>query len=206
MSEAYHPKLESVRWRPKPIATERLLLRGYEPSDCGQVFAYASDPDVTVYMAWNRHKTLADTQNFLDTFAAMNYRARELDFAICERERPDRAIGGMGLYWRSRTHGVMELGYVLDKAYWGRGYVPEAGRSLMQFAFATLEVHRIYAPVLAENEKSRKAAVKMGMNLDGVLRSSLMLRGRRWDEAVYSMLRDEIQTQSGLLHERDERS
>lgn len=192
MSEASRPTLETVRWRPRPLKTERLLLRGYEPSDCERIFAYASDPEVTPFMAWERHKTIADSRNFLDSFAAMNYRARELDFAICERSRPEVVIGGMGVYWRSRAHGVMELGYVLDKAYWGRGYVPEAGRCLMRFAFETLEVHRIYAPVLSENEKSRRAALKMGMTLDGILRSSLMLRGRRWDEAVFSMLRSEM--------------
>lgn len=43
----------------------------------------------------------------------------------------------------------------------------------------------------AENEKSRRAALKMGLTLDGVLRSSLCFRGRRWDEAIYSVLHSE---------------
>ena len=172
--------------------TQRLRLRGYEPADCRQIFAYASDPDVTPYMAWDRHRSLVDTRRFLNASAAANYRAGELDYAICERDNPEKAIGGMGVYWRSRSHGVMEFGYVLAKPYWGRGYVPEVGRRLLKYAFETLEVQRIYAPVLSENTKSRRAAEKMGMTLDGVLRASLWIRGRRWDEMIFSILRSEV--------------
>ncbi len=184
--------LTNIRWRPERLETEHLLLRGYELSDCEGIFAYASDPAVAAYMAWDRHQSIEDTRRFLNTFVAANYRARELDYAICERGSSLRVIGGLGAYWRSRSHGVMELGYVLAKEHWGKGYIPEAAKRLMAYAFETTDVQRIYAPILAENTKSRRAAQKMGMTLDGTLRSSLMLRGRRWDEAVFSMLRAEV--------------
>jgi len=57
--------------------------------------------------------------------------------------------------------------------------------------FRTTAVERIHAPILAENARSRRAAEKMGLTLDGVLRSALELRGRRWDETIYSILRTE---------------
>jgi RimJ/RimL family protein N-acetyltransferase len=97
----------------------------------------------------------------------------------------------MGLFLRSRQHGSYELGYVLRRSAWGAGLAPEAARVLIDYAFSEGLAERIYAPVFAENEKSRRAAVKMGLTLDGVLRSSLCFHGRRWDEAVYSILRSE---------------
>jgi ribosomal-protein-alanine N-acetyltransferase len=93
---------------------------------------------------------------------------------------------------RSQQHRVMEICYVLCRAAWANGYLPEAGRCLLRHAFETTNVHRIYAPIFAENTKSRRAAEKMGMKLDGVLRSALFFKGRRWDEAIYSVLKGEI--------------
>lgn len=48
------------------------------------------------------------------------------------RSSPAELIGSMGVYWHPREQCVIELGYVLAKEYWGNGYVPEAGRALMQ--------------------------------------------------------------------------
>ena len=184
-------KLDEVGWRPPKLETARLLLRGWEASDAEHIYAYASDPEVTAYMAWNRHTSLNASHGFLNTFAAGMYQQQDLSYALCARSEPERALGGVGLHWRSREHKVMELGYVLARPQWGQGYVPEAGQALLQFAFQTTTVERIYAPIFSENAKSRRAAEKMGLKFEGVLRSCLELRGRRWDEAIYSVLRSE---------------
>ena len=181
--------LSDVTWRPPRLETDRLLLRGWEPTDVDAVFAYASDPEVTPFMAWDRHRSLADSRTFLDVFVAEKYAAQELDYCICLRSDPTDAIGGIGLYWSYRPHGTMELGYVLRRSAWGNGFVPEAGRRLIRHAFETTDVARVFAPIFAQNEKSRRAAEKMGLELDGVLRSAVQYRGRRWDEAIYSVLR-----------------
>jgi ribosomal-protein-alanine N-acetyltransferase len=184
-------ELRQVAFRPPTLHTQRLVLRGWEPEDEAAIFAYASDPRVTPYMAWDRHQSIEDARTFLHEYVAANYRAGQLDYAICLREEPARAIGGMGIYLRSIQHQTAELGYVLAHDYWGRGFVPEAGRKLIDTMFRSSAVERIYAPIFGENEKSRKAASKMGMTLDGVLRQSICFRGVRRDEAVYSILRSE---------------
>jgi ribosomal-protein-alanine N-acetyltransferase len=186
------PQLSTVPWRPPRIETARLLLRGWEESDAEQVYAYASDPEVTAYMAWNQHAELKDSLQFLNGLVADFYQRGELTYALCARSEPERALGGIGLHWRSRQHGVLELGYVLSRTCWGQGYVPEAGRALVRFAFESTTVERIYAPIFSQNSKSRRAAEKMGLHFEGVLRSCLALRGQRWDEAIYSVLRSEM--------------
>lgn len=181
--------LSKVAFRPPRLETSRLILRGYEPADAEAIFAYGSDPEVARYMAWNQHGSIDDAKKFLDESVAPAYERGELEYAIALRGAPDRLIGGIGLLWRCETHMVMELGYVLAREHWGKGYVPEAGRALIDFAFRTTQVERIYAPIFTENVKSWRAATKMGLRLEGVLRSSLSLRGRRWDQAIYSILR-----------------
>jgi [ribosomal protein S5]-alanine N-acetyltransferase len=181
--------LRDVAWRPPPLVTDRLLLRGWEPHDLDAVFAYASDPEVTLFMSWERHRSPDDARAFLDVFIADNYAARELDYCLCLRDDPSTAIGGVGLY--RRPHETMELGYVLRRRSWGQGIVPEAGRRLVRHAFETTDVFRIHAPIFAENAKSRRAAKKIGLRFEGVLRSAVALRGRRWDTAIYAIVRDD---------------
>jgi ribosomal-protein-alanine N-acetyltransferase len=184
-------RLVDVAWRPPAIETERLVLRGREPEDAEAIFRYASDPEVTPYMAWEPSRSLADVWDFLDGLTAHNYEQEELDYAIALRSAPQLAIGGVSVCWHPRKHRVMELGYVLDKAHWGRGMMPEAARALIQYAFRTTPVERIYAPIFAGNAKSRRAAEKIGLAFEGVLRSSVEFRGERRDEAIYAIIRGE---------------
>jgi len=183
--------LSDLNWRPPPLRTARLLLRGYEPSDAAAIHVYASDPETTRYMAWDRHTSIEGAHAFLNGWIKDAYEQRQHEYAVCLLASPERVIGGVGARVISAPHRTMELGYILAREHWGRGLIPEAGRALIEHAFRTTDVQRIYAPILAENARSRRAAEKMGLTLDGVLRSALELRGRRWDEAIYSVLRGE---------------
>lgn len=186
-------RLVDVAWRPPVIETERLVLRGREPEDAEAIFRYASDPDVTPYMAWEPSRSLDDVWDFLDGMTAFNYEQEALDYAIALRSSPRELIGSIGVYWNPRHHRVMDFGFVLAKAHWGNGYVPEAGRALIEHAFRTTRVERIFAPIFAENAKSRRAAEKMGLRFEGILRSSVEYRGVRRDEAIYAILRSDLQ-------------
>src|SRR5690606_27985463 len=82
--------LSEVSFRPPLLGTDRLLLRGYEPSDKAAILEYASDVETAQYMLWERHRTIADAETFLDGFVSENYAAEALDYAICERDRSER--------------------------------------------------------------------------------------------------------------------
>jgi [ribosomal protein S5]-alanine N-acetyltransferase len=183
--------LAEVAWRPPVLRGERVLLRGYELSDAAAIHGYASDVETTRYVSFETHTSIEGAYGFLNDRIADSYRRRELTYAICLLDQPERAIGGAGVRTTSEVHNTMELGYVLDRAYWGQRLVPEAARLVLDHAFETTDVARIVAPIFSDNTRSRRVAEKLGMTLDGILRSSLHLRGRRWDDAIYSILRHE---------------
>ena len=76
---APRPTLSDVPWRPPVIETERLVLRGYEPTDAPGILRYASDPEVTRFMAWDPCRNLDDVNGFLNGAIAPHYQACELD-------------------------------------------------------------------------------------------------------------------------------
>ena len=184
--------LNEVTWRPPVIETERLVLRGYELDDAPAIYAYASDPEVTPYMTFDRSRSIDEVLVFLNGRIASSYCEQQLEYMLALRDEPDIAIGALSAVWYSRAHRVLELGYILAKEHWGNGYMPEAGRALMRFAFETTNAARIFAPIFAPNAKSRRCAEKIGLTLEGIHRSALELRGQRWDEAIYAVLRDEF--------------
>ena len=80
---------------------------------------------------------------------------------------------------------------MLRRSAWGNGFIPEVGRRLIRKAFQTADAARIVAPIAAENERSRRAAEKMGLEFEGILRSLVQYRGRRFDIAIYTIVREE---------------
>jgi len=190
------PRLSQISWRPPTLQSARLVLRGYEPSDAEAIFAYTSDVETTLHMAWDRHGSMRDTWTYLNGWVANGYARRQLYYAICLREQPERVIGGVG----ASAHGERsyQLGYVLGREHWGRGIVPEAATRLLDQLFRETDALRVFAPVYADNHKSRRVAAKLGMQLDGVLRSAVERHGQRKDEAVYSLLRDEWRARSDV--------
>ena len=147
------------------IRTPRLMLRPVTMADLATTHAYAGDLENTRFMMFLPYADEAET-------AAALREAVELwrmdsperyEFALCLTDGTH--IGGLTLYMmEDRTEA--ELGWVLHRDYWRRGYVTEAARALMDFA-RTLGVRRIFACCDSENVASYRAMEKLGMRLCG---------------------------------------
>lgn len=59
--------------------------------------------------------------------------------------------------------GDIEIGWHLNKRQWGRGYATEYGRKLIELGFETFNLDRVHAVVDLNNDKSKKVAIRLGM-------------------------------------------
>ena len=66
------------------------------------------------------------------------------------------------------------IGYVAARAYWGKGYVPEATRSIIDWAFQQPSIYRVYATTDVENVASQRVLEKVGMQCEGILRKYIV--------------------------------
>ena len=146
------------------IRTPRLLLRPLTQADLTTAYAYAGDLENTRFMMFlpdadeaetALHLAEAEEQWSMDT-------PERYEFAICLE---GLHIGSVTLYMQD-DRSEAELGWVLHKAYWRRGYVSEAALALMDFA-RSLSVKRIFACCDSENVASYKTMEKLGMRLCG---------------------------------------
>ncbi|MGH9382724.1 MAG: GNAT family N-acetyltransferase [Vicinamibacterales bacterium] len=153
-------------WAPQRIETTRLLLVRPTAADAEAIFSrYASDPDVTHYLSWPRHLTVADTATFLAFSESEWNRWPAGPYLI--RSRTDRTLlGGTGLSfetpWRAMT------GYVVAKDSWGRGYATEALEAMVALA-RRLRVMRLYALCHPAHAASQRVLEKCGFVKEATL-------------------------------------
>jgi len=173
---------------PPAIETERLILRPFKITDAEAVFAYASDAENTRYMIWERHKTPKDTIDFIN-FELSNYeKGNCFDYAFILKET-GKLIGSGGCMAANVPH-CAEIGYIIDKKYWGKGLVPEAMAALVEFFTRELGIKRIEAKHFAENPNSGKVMLKLGMKYEGTLRQKVYARGRYWNVLQYARINE----------------
>lgn len=144
---------------PAQVETARLSLAPPREADAEEIFErYASAPDVTRFLAWPRHQSLADTQAFLGFSAAQWERWPAGPYLI--RSRDDgRLLGCTGLAFDAPDRA--STGYVFAKDAWGQGYATEALRAMVDLARAA-GVVKLHALCHPEHQASAHVLEKCG--------------------------------------------
>ena len=169
------------------LETERLLLRPMRVSDTADMFAYAHDPAVTQYLLWRPHPDPAYTRSYLEYLAGRYRLGTCYEWAVVCRE-DGHMIGTCGFAGVDFPNNTGEVGYVINPAYRGRGFAPEAVRRVLRFGFDVMGLHRITARYMMGNDASRRVMDKVGMTFEGVRRESMLIKGSYRDIGVSAML------------------
>lgn len=156
---------------PDKIETKHLVLRRPRISDADDIFdAYASDPEVTRYLTWPPHTDPSTLTSFLRILLTRWDSGEEYSWVLTQPSE-DRVIGMIGC--RVREH-MADIGYVLSRKYWTRGYVTEAAKSILDWASGLETVYRVWAVCDVENKASARVLEKVGMEREGTLRRFIM--------------------------------
>jgi RimJ/RimL family protein N-acetyltransferase len=151
---------------PDRLETARLLLRRPRPADARAILErYASDLEVTRYVAWPAHLTDADSARFIRFSDSEWDRWPAGPYLIVDRAA-GRLLGSTGLAFDT-PHEAM-TGYVLARDAWGRGYATEALRAMVALA-PGLGVTRLSAVCHVEHRVSARVLEKGGFVLQGTL-------------------------------------
>jgi RimJ/RimL family protein N-acetyltransferase len=172
------------------IETERLILRAARLADAKAVTSLINDRRIAENTARIPHPySLADAQAFLST---ANRDPNEPSFLITLAE--GTIIGGCGIHLL--PGGDPELGYWIGLPYWGRGYVTEAARAMIDHAFGALGYERLTSRARVSNPASRRVLEKCGFQWSGVsliriraLRSSAPVDCFRLDRGLWASLK-----------------
>ena len=100
-------------------------------------------------------------------------------------------VGTCGFANLEAAHTRAELGYVLSRGYWGRGFASEAVQAMIGFGFENMGLNRIEACCIAENVASTRVMEKAGMTHEGTLRQRELIKGAYRDIKLYAILKSE---------------
>ena len=148
----------------KVIFTERLILRPFIQTDLDDFYEYASVEGVGEMAGWKHHENKEKSQEILNTFIA-----QDKVFAIVEKVS-GKVIGSLGveeyglegaLTEFSNYYG-RELGFVLSKQHWGKGYMPEAVNAVVNYLFNELDLDFLTCGYYNFNTQSKRVQEKCG--------------------------------------------
>ena len=152
---------------PEVIRTQRLLLRPPRQSDAEAIFrAYACDTEVARFVRWRPHTSVEETEQYVAGCVAAWDGGSRFPWVIELAE----GVGPLGMV-ELRVEGFKaDVGYVLARPFWGRGFATEALRPVVAWALAEPGIYRVWAVCDTENLASARVLEKAGMSREGLLR------------------------------------
>lgn len=125
------------------LETERLILREFAADDWQDLNAYTSDPLVVQYMSFGP-TTAEQARAYIEgcRTRAQEQPRRLFELAVVLRAE-QRVIGNATLELERGDMRNASFAYLLNRQYWGQGYMTEAMRVVFNFGFNQLRLHRL---------------------------------------------------------------
>ncbi|MDH6113880.1 ribosomal-protein-alanine N-acetyltransferase [Kitasatospora sp. MAP12-15] len=149
--------------RSQVAETDRLILARPDPSDAPAVFAVHGDPATNLHNPHGPHRSLDESEAFLQTMLADWTRDSIGYCAVTRREDPGTVIGFAGIRV-SQIEGkrVLNLYYRFTPSSWGYGFAGEAARTALGLARSLFPDTPVVALIREDNLPSRRLAERLG--------------------------------------------
>ena len=148
------------------LTTDRLILREYNDADIDDYFRLKSDKETMYYLQdiqlFSQEEANADFANIL---ADMKCEDRKFYFFHIELKETHEQVGSVGYTVVDNTPRgkIVHAGYFIYPKFWSEGYVTEAFKKVLEYAFTENDVYRVTTGCLAENIGSEKVMIKCGL-------------------------------------------
>jgi [ribosomal protein S5]-alanine N-acetyltransferase len=161
----------------------RCTVRDWRMEDAPSLFKHSNNRNVsrTLRDRFPYPYTIEDAKEFLARSTSKEMRN---NFCI---EIDGAAVGGIGVHIGEDVHRhVASIGYWLGEEFWGQGVMSEVVPAFVNYCFATLPLHRIYAEAYENNPASARILEKAGFVLEGRLRKNVIKDGQILDSLLYA--------------------
>jgi len=173
-----------------PLPTDRLTLRFLDEADLPALYSIFSHPEVMRYWAWPAWTDPSQAHAFLIGVQEGYINGSGLRLGI-ERRADQVLVGTVSLFHFNGPSRWAEIGYALGRPYWGAGYMHEALKALLRYAFMARNLNRLEADIDPRNLASAKTLERLGFIKEGHLRERWIVNGEVSDSWLYGLLRRE---------------
>jgi len=177
-----------------PLVTERLTLRPLRADDAAALHRLVNDWEVAKTLArvpFPYPRDLAD--EWIASTRAQIAAGTAWHLAVTREEDGTEALlGCVGLTLDAKNPREAELGYWIGRRHWGQGLGPEAAGRLAHWALANLEIYRLVASALVDNERSAAVLRRIGFKESGAGSQEFISRGGLMPVRLFSATRMDI--------------
>lgn len=184
------------------LETNRLVLREITMADAEWYLEHFSIKEIIRGQGYPAPKGMKGAREELQLYFVDLFKNRNGFRWGIELKGEESLIGSCGYYkWLKPDGRQAEIGYDLDRPYWGQGIMTEALTAIIDFGFQKMKLNRIELLAMPRNKRSIGLAGKLGFKKEGVLREySFDEKMRPADDVIFSMLRrDWVKRHSAVM-------
>lgn len=106
-----------------------------------------------------------------------------------------KLIGGININQINRGAAQnASLGYWIDGDHEGQGLMRETIQTILHYCFTNLQLHRVHASCILENDSSRNVLIKCGFTEEGLAKKYLKIDGRWQDHYLFGICKEDFST------------
>jgi ribosomal-protein-alanine N-acetyltransferase len=179
------------------LIIDRLCLRQIQMADSKQIYAFKSDPEVTLCYGQEPHRSIEETSDWVQRGLSSIARREAFMWVITLKDGGN--VIGECCFWNiDPDHHCAEIGYELHPTYWHQGIMSEALSAILDYGLIDLGLHRIESIPLKKNKASHDLLSKLGFKHEGTLRERLCFRDHHEDQLYFGLLKDEWMSRSNV--------
>lgn len=168
------------------LETERLLLQEISLEDAIIVFKGNSTLSSLKYIARDPFTKIEEAEKKVKDYSTWFSEKTCLMFKFINKV-DNKPVGYGGLFNISHSANKGEIGYIILEEYWGKGFVSEAVKTLIDYGFNELKLNKIFALIDPENLASKRTVEKFGFEVEGTLRQNDYAQGKYFDVLYYAL-------------------
>ena len=162
-----------------------IYFKTVEQKDSNDIHLFASEKTANKFIGWPLMNTIENTQAHVEKLILKDLEDTTLYASVCLK-KTNQVIGCVMIFEFNKQAKHCEIGYVLNKDFWGQGFGTDAVGLMLEYIHFELKFNKVYARTMGENASSRKVLEKNDFLNEATLKDHEVIDGDYYDLLIYS--------------------
>lgn len=164
----------------------KVILRPIKMGDASRFVKWLKDPEVNKFIT-RKPATIKDEKQWIKNLVKL--KKIEHHFAVETNEGIH--IGSASLFLNLKDKNAKFGILIGDKNYWDKGYGTDITKTILNYGFTKLKLHRIQLRVYEYNSRAINVYQKLGFKLEGIKREDVLYKGKFYNHLLMGILKNE---------------
>lgn len=164
-------------------------LRALEPEDLEFLFQIENDESFWEISHTQTPFSKYVLKQYLENVHLDIFETKQLRLII-EEKSSQKNLGMIDLFDFNPQHKRAGIGILIHPEYQQKGFASEALELLIKYSFSHLQLHQLYANIIAENERSLALFTKHQFKKIGIKKDWIFFDGKMKDEILFQLIKE----------------